>query len=214
VPYSVVPPYNQIDDLLRTTPDYLAALPYNDARYNVLTVGRLVPNKNLLKAVEAFARFHASVHGRARLLLVGDPGDGRYARQVAGLAAKASIGEDVVFAGKVGVRQLKAFYLIADALLLVSEHEGFGVPLVEAMAMRVPAVASATTALPETGGSAARYADPADDVAIADALAEVVCDAQTRETLMSRGRERYESRFANDRIDRTIVDLIGSAVAV
>jgi glycosyltransferase involved in cell wall biosynthesis len=213
VEYRVVPPYNQVDDLLRATPDYLAALPYNDARYNVLTVGRLVPNKNLVRAVEAFARFHASVRGRARLLVVGDPGDGRYARQVTAAATRAGIGGDVVIVGKVGVRQLKAFYLIADALLLVSEHEGFGVPLVESMALRVPAVASSTTALPETGGDAAVYADPTDDKAIAAALADAVCNLDLRERLMSRGRERYETRFANHRIDQATAALVGSAVA-
>jgi glycosyltransferase involved in cell wall biosynthesis len=212
VEYRVVPPYNQVDDLLRATPDYLAALPYNDARHNVLTVGRLVPNKNLVRGVEAFARFHASVRGRARLLVVGDPGDGRYARQVTAAATRAGIGGDVAIVGKVGVRQLKALYLIADALLLVSEHEGFGVPLVEAMALRVPAVASSTTALPETGGDAAVYADPTDDKAIAAALKDVVCNLDLRETLMTRGRERYETRFANHRIDQATAELVGSAI--
>jgi glycosyltransferase involved in cell wall biosynthesis len=214
VPYRVIPPYNQIDDLLRATPDYLAALPYNDARYNVLSVGRLVPNKNLVTAVEAFARFRAGVRGRARLLLVGDPGDGRYQRQVAAAAARLGIADDVVFAGKVGVRQLKAFYLAADALLLVSEHEGFGVPLVEAMALRVPAVASSTTALPETGGDAARYADPADEKAIAAALTEVACDVDLREAMMARGRERYEERFANGQIDRMILETLACQAAL
>jgi glycosyltransferase involved in cell wall biosynthesis len=145
--------------------------------------------------------------------VVGDPGDGRYARQVTAAATRAGICGDVVIVGKVGVRQLKAFYLIADALLLVSEHEGFGVPLVEAMALRVPAVASSTTALPETGGDAAVYADPADEKAIAAAMADVVCNLDVRETVMSRGRERYEMHFANDRIDQATAELVGSAVA-
>jgi glycosyltransferase involved in cell wall biosynthesis len=214
VPYRVVPPYNQVDDLLRATPDYLAALPYNDARYNVLTVGRVVPNKNLVRAVGAFARFRAAVRGRARLLIVGDPGDGRYAKQVMAAAARLGVGEDVVFAGRVGVRQLKAFYLAADALLLLSEHEGFGVPLVEAMALRVPAVAAGTTALPETGGDAARYADPADEAETAAVLGGVVCDAGLREAMMVRGRERYETRFANDRVDRTVLEAVTERFAL
>jgi glycosyltransferase involved in cell wall biosynthesis len=209
----VVPPYNQVDDLLRLTPDYLAALPYNDAKYNVLSVGRLVPNKNLVKAVEAFARFHARMKGRARFLLVGDPGDGRYARQVADAAKNLGILSDVTMLGKVGTRQLRALYLIADTLLLVSEHEGFGVPLVEAMALRIPAVASSTTALLETGGDAAVYADPTDVASIADAIEAIICDTRLREEMMLRGRERYEASFANRCVDRMILDALGPAAA-
>jgi glycosyltransferase involved in cell wall biosynthesis len=212
VDYRVTPPYNQVGELLQVTPDYLAALPYNDARYNVLSVGRLVPNKNLVRAVQAFARFRSAVRGRARLLLIGDPGDGRYARQIAGAAARVGIADDVILVGRVGVRQLKAFYLIADALLLVSEHEGFGVPLVEAMALRVPAIASSTTALPETGGDAALYADPQNEDAIAAALTEAVCNMDARETMMICGRQRYEEHFANEQIDRRVLDAVTGRV--
>jgi glycosyltransferase involved in cell wall biosynthesis len=210
VKYRIVPPYNQVDELLRLTPDYLAALPYNDAKYNVLSVGRLVPNKNLVKAVEAFARFHARAKGRARLLLAGDPGDGRYARQVADAAKSLGILADVTMIGRVGTRQLRALYLIADTLLLVSEHEGFGVPLVEAMALRVPTVASSTTALPETGGDAAEYVDPADISGIAETIEKVTCDIHLREKMMVTGRERYEAGFTNRCVDRKVLDAIGA----
>jgi glycosyltransferase involved in cell wall biosynthesis len=208
VSYQVVPPYNQIDDLLRATPDYLATLPYNDAKYNVLTVGRLVPNKNLVKAVKAFATFWSGVKGRARFLIVGDPGDGRYAKELSKTADRLGIGDDVVLPGKVGLRQLRAFYLVADALLLVSEHEGFGVPLVEAMALRVPAVASSTCALPGTGGDAALYVNPSDEAAIAAALQKVTGDQGLRETMMARGRKRFETCFANNKIDRAVLNAV------
>jgi glycosyltransferase involved in cell wall biosynthesis len=103
--------------------------------------------------------------------------------------------------------------LIADTLLLVSEHEGFGVPLVEAMALRVPAVASSTTALPETGGDAAVYVDPADVSGIADAIEKVTCDIHLREEMMVKGRERYEACFANRCVDRQVLDAIGTDMA-
>jgi glycosyltransferase involved in cell wall biosynthesis len=213
VRYRVVPPYNQVDDLLRLTPDYLAALLYNDAKYNVLSIGRLVPNKNLVRAVEAFARFHERAKGRARLLLVGDRGDGRYARQVTDVAKKLAVSADVALVGKVGTRQLRALYLIADTLLLVSEHEGFGVPLVEAMALRVPAIASASTALAETGGDAAVYVDPSNVAGIAETMEAVTCDLRLREDMMVKGRERYEARFANRCVDRMLLDSVGLDVA-
>jgi glycosyltransferase involved in cell wall biosynthesis len=206
--YRIVPPYNQIDDLLRTVPDYLSALPFNDAKYTILSVGRLVPNKNLVNAVKGFALFHASVHGRARFVLAGDPGDGRYSREVTTAAQRLGISDDVVFTGKIGRRQLRALYLVADTLLLVSEHEGFGVPLVEAMALRVPCVASSTTALPETGDDAALYVDPTEVEAIGCALAKATCDGDLRETLTVRGRERYESFYCNSRIDWAVLDAI------
>ncbi|MGH9676898.1 MAG: glycosyltransferase [Candidatus Acidiferrum sp.] len=207
-PLAIVSPYNQIDALFQATPDYLSPLRYSDAIYNVLVVGRVVPNKNLLKAARAFTIFQEEVRGRARLLIVGDPGDFRYARQVLASANELGNADSVFVVGKVSLRQLRAYYLLADALLLVSEHEGFGVPLVEAMAMRVPAVASATTALPETGGDAVLYADPADEEAIAAALGRAVSDLDLREELMICGWERYRERFANDKIDQAIQETV------
>lgn len=209
----VLPPYNQLDAMAQVTPDYPAVLPYHDAQCNVLMVGRVAPNKNVVRGVEAFARFAREVRGQARLLVVGDPGDGRYRAQVVAAAARLGVSAQVILVGKVGLRQLKAFYLVADVLLLISEHEGFGVPLVEALAFRVPVVASDTTGLPDTGGDCARYVDPLDEEAVAAALGLVTCDADLREELMLRGRARYEARFTNARIDAGLRALVGRIAA-
>jgi glycosyltransferase involved in cell wall biosynthesis len=203
-PCAVVPPFTHVDDLLRATPDYLAALPFHDAVRNVLLVGRVAPNKNVVAAVEALAVLNERHDGRARLVVVGDPGDLRYAVEVRAAAERLGVSGRVFFAGKVTLRQLKAFYLVADALLLPSGHEGFGVPLVEAFALRVPAVAADATALPETGGDAARYVDPGDPAGMAAALAEVLADPGLREDLMARGWTRYRERFTTRRVEETL----------
>lgn len=207
-PVAVVPPFTHVDELQRATPDYLAALPFHDSVRNVLLVGRVVPNKNVVRAVEALALLNREHRGRARLIVVGDPGDLQYAHQVRETAETLGISDDVYLTGKVSLRQLKAFYLVADALLLVSEHEGFGVPLVEAFALGVPAVAAETTALPETGGSAARLVDPASPAEIATALAEVLTDPGLREILIARGWKRFRECFTNGRVAATLAAVV------
>ena len=81
---------------------------------------------------------------------------------------------------------MKALYLTADVLLVTSLHEGFCVPLVEAMGLRLPVVAVPTAAVPYTGGDAARYAD-ADPAAIAERIREVLADPAEREGQVTRG---------------------------
>jgi glycosyltransferase involved in cell wall biosynthesis len=210
LPYRVVPPFNQVDVLFQASPDYAAVLPYHDACWNVLMVGRVAPNKNVVGAVGAFARFSGRHAGRARLLVVGAIDVGHIG-EVREAVARHGLEGRVVLAGKVTLRQLKAFYRIADALLLVSEHEGFGVPLVEALALRVPVVAGNTTALPYTGGDAARYVDPRDAEGTAAALDAVVSDPAVREGMMVRGWERYQAHFENSRIERSVQELVGAA---
>ena len=114
--------------------------------------------------------------------------------------------------GKVTVGQLKALYLTADVLLVTSLHEGFCVPLVEAMGLRLPVVAVPTAAVPFTGGDAARYAG-ADPAALADRIREVLADPAEREGQVTRGWGRYESRFTNAAIEERFLELFDELIA-
>ena len=112
----------------------------------------------------------------------------------------------VLVTGKVTVAQLKALYLTSDALLVTSLHEGFCVPLVEAMALLTPVVAVPNAAVPGTGGDAALYADPTPE-AIAARLHEVVADDAVRQAQLTRGRRRYADHFDNAAIERRFLAL-------
>jgi glycosyltransferase involved in cell wall biosynthesis len=102
------------------------------------------------------------------LLLVGDDRSLLYAPVVArarALASELGVADGVIFAGQVPDEELPAHYHLADVFVTASIHEGFCIPVVEAMACGVPVVAAHTTALPETIGTAGltfRSEDPAD----------------------------------------------------
>ncbi|OWK40767.1 glycosyltransferase [Fimbriiglobus ruber] len=192
-----LPPFHQADDLFAAEPDFRAANGLDDWNTNILLVGRLVPNKNIPLAVRAFADYRARFDPRARLIVVGDRPVPEHAAEVDAEIHASGQAAHTVVTGKVTLSQLKALYLTADALLVTSLHEGFCVPLIEAMGLRLPVVAVPNAAVPFTGGDAARYAG-SDPAAIADQLAAVINDRVSREAQIVRGWDRYAATFSND----------------
>ncbi|MGL6094785.1 MAG: glycosyltransferase, partial [Fimbriiglobus sp.] len=153
-----LPPFHQLDALLAADPDYRAVAGLDDWNTNILLVGRVVPNKNVPLAVRAFAEYRQRHDPNARLVIVGDRPVGGHATEVEKLVRDLGQDSHTLMTGMVTVAQLKALYLTADVLLVTSLHEGFCVPVVEAMGLRVPVVAVPVAAVPYTGGDAVRYA--------------------------------------------------------
>lgn len=123
---------------------------YDDGRTNVLFVGRVIPNKKIDDLVRTFAFFQKWVRPRSRLLLVGDHrGFDRYFDRLRELVSELRV-DEVVFTGQVDDDELYAYYRLADAFLCLSEHEGFCVPLQEAMHFGLPVVAYDAGAVRET----------------------------------------------------------------
>jgi len=136
--------------MLDAPPDKTVAKRYGDGRVNVIFVGRLAPNKAIEDLVTAFAHYRHCVQPRSRLIHVGSfAGAERYYQMVRKRAQDMGVG-DTVFAGAVPQNTLNAFYRIASVFLCMSEHEGFCIPIIEAMHMRVPVLAYAGGAVPET----------------------------------------------------------------
>lgn len=186
-----LPPFHQADELLTTAPD-ADGLPGLDAwATTLLCVGRVAPNKNLELAVETLA---ALADPHARLILAGEHVYEAYSDRVLRRAEALGVSAAVIVTGRVTAAQLKALYLSADMLLVTSEHEGFCVPLVEAMALGVPVVGVPRTAVPDTAGDALHAAD--DAPALAAAVRAVLEDASLRECRVRAGRRRYRERFA------------------
>src|SRR5262249_46711801 len=105
---------------------------------------------------------------------------------------------------------LKTYYLLADAFVTTSEHEGFCVPLVEAMALKVPVVAYGSSAIPGTVGDAGIVWNERDPDLLACSIHRMVSDRDAAATLASLGRARYESWFARDRIENQFVSIMDS----
>ena len=165
--------------------------PAHDPGYEyLLFIGNRKAHKNLPRIIEAYAA--SRVCGEVHLLLSGgyDEATGRLVRHF-GL-------EDLVhFAGHIVEADLPAYYRGARALLFVSLYEGFGLPIVEAMACGVPVLTSTVAAMPETAGDAALLVNPRNVDEIAAGMESIVLDEALRDTLISRGLRRA-GRFSWD----------------
>jgi glycosyltransferase involved in cell wall biosynthesis len=203
----VVPPFHQIDylDTVLADPEVLSRC--SDGKANLLFVGRLVPNKRHEALIDAFAVYHGHYNPNSRLILVGraDPSFMTYTLRVQKKVQHLGLQEAVMFTGEASDQALKAYYLVADAFLTASEHEGFCVPLVEAMALRVPVVACGFSAVPETLGDAGIVWEQPDSYLLAASVARLVCDESVREALVERGWRRYREHFDIRQIEKAFL---------
>lgn len=208
----VAPPLHRIEELGREPFDAVVTGAYRGNVANILFVGGIRPNKGHAKALEVLAAYKQLTDTPARLLFVGnyDPNLKSYMDELREYVAQLAMqeGEDVVFATSVSPSQLRAYYMAATVFLCVSEHEGFCVPLVEAMSFRVPIVAWATTAVGETAGGCGWIVDEYDPAELAKGIAEIVDNAATARELAARGRCRYETVFHTGAIRRKLLSLV------
>ena len=160
----------------------------------LLFLGGSEVRKNPLVAVDAFAR--ARLPEDVRLVLAG-PLHTPVAvhADVRGAVDRLSPGlrSRIVLAGEVDDAELASLYAHATALLYPSEREGFGLPLLEAMALGTPVIAARATSIPEVAGDAAILVEPRDAAALAEAIERVVGDPAVAEDLRRRGHARVQA---------------------
>jgi len=156
----------------------------------VLFVSTLYRYKNAHRLVQAFALALGALPARARLVIVGRDPDGHQHAELTALAGSLGIGDRLDLTGKVGGEELDEHYRQATVLVYPSLAEGFGLPLLEAMARGVPVVAADRTALPEVVGDAGLLVDPTSAAAIADAIIRVLTEPGLADALSAAGRVR------------------------
>ncbi len=135
-----------------------------------IAVGRIAPNKCQHDVVLAFAAYRRLYDPHARLTLVGGQSAGEYWRALRRLTVELGIAHAVTFTDVVSHAELLACYRTADVLLCLSEHEGFNVPVLEAMHFDVPVVAYTSTAVPDTVGDGGILLTDKDPVVVASAV--------------------------------------------
>ena len=155
------------------TPYYLP-FPY------LLCVSNRKLHKNEFKTVEAFAR--ARLPETIKLVFTGEP-----TTELADCIERNHVTERVQFVGLISEAHLPSLYRSAEALVFVSLYEGFGLPVLEAMACGTPVVTSNTTALPEVAGDAAQLVDPTSVDQIAAAMEYIIDDTSLRTRLREKG---------------------------
>jgi glycosyltransferase involved in cell wall biosynthesis len=186
---------------------------YGDGRTNVLSVGRLAPNKRVEDVLRAFALFQRAVP-RSRLILAGDRRPESYVRSLVALARGLRLRErDVVLCGKVEADELRALYAVAHVYVSLSDHEGYGVPLVEAALACVPVLARDAGAVAETLDGAGLLVGPDAPLTVVAALLEGLArdEALRREVLAGQERlaHRVRSTDFRARVLEALAPLLG-----
>lgn len=163
------------------------------ARYGLrrpftLAVGTIEPRKNYERLIEAFAKARRQAGGPQQLVIAGRRGwlyDGVFAA-----VGRLGLGDAVSFLDYVPDADLPALYSLAEVVTMPSLYEGFGIPVIEAMACGTPVIAGNAGSLPEIAGDAAVLVDPLDVDGLAEALRHVVSDQRLRQQLSAAGLAR------------------------
>ncbi len=154
----------------------------------ILCVATLYPNKNIDKLISAYASIASGTKDVDLLLIGGDWHD--YAQKLRSHAATLGVADRVHFLGAVPRDELPRYYRAAEMLVLFSNVESFGLPVLEAMAHGTPVVISASSSLPEIAGDAALLARAGSVGHLAKQMNAILCNAGVREHLAQRGKVR------------------------
>ncbi len=174
-----------------------------------LCVGRVAPNKGIELALMALLVTQAHDDPGASLEVIGRPVVPAYTRALERFVDELGLRHAVTFRGQVSDDDLVAAMAAADVLVMPSQHEGFGVPIVEAMAMGLPVVANKAGALPEIVGDAGLLVDALDPYATTAAIEMIRADVDVRHTLEVNARRRVEDLDLSSAADRIVDELAG-----
>lgn len=176
-----------------------------------LFIGRICPNKAQHELVKAFAAYRRVYDPQARLHLLGTSSSHSYFTALREFIDALGLADAVLLHGSVSDGEKGAFLEAADVFVCLSDHEGFCVPVVEAMHHGLPVVAFAAAAVPETLGDGGLLLERKDPAFVAAAAHRVVDDRAVHETLAAAGRARAAT-FALPRITDRFVDVMSGVV--
>ena len=174
---------------------------YGDARTNIIFTGRISPNKKIEDIIKIYAYYKMTFDNSIRLILVGREQFEDYKKNLDEYIQDNGI-RDVIFTGHVSEEELEAYYKVADLFLCMSEHEGFGIPILESMARGIPVVAYAATAVPYTMGGAGILVRTKDPAVISRKMARVLSDERYRERVIAKQLERILRENLESQRDR------------
>ena len=174
----------------------------------LLFVGTLEPRKNLVRLVRAYRR--AATSGLPHALVLAGPVGWKHQTLLREIALRGP--GEVVLTGDLTDEEIDAVYREAAAFVYPALYEGFGLPVLEAMARGVPTIAANTSSLPEVAGDAALQVDPDSVREIAAAIETLLTDPALAERLSMRGRARAE-RFSWEETARLTLQVYEKAIA-
>lgn len=203
---TVIPPYMRLRRDASPSRSHASWLRRSKRGIDVLFVGRIVPNKGHTHLLRAFAALRAGTDRQARLFVVGMWGPQLYMGEL--MRVRERLGsEGIAFTGSITDGSLAAHYRESDVLLCLSEHEGFCVPLVEAMRNGLPVIAYDAGGVAETLGGAGVLIRTLDPLTVSEVVVRVATDATLREAIVQRQFERLAELEAFPR-DEMVVESV------
>ncbi len=166
---------------------------------NFLFTGRIVPNKAQHDAIRSFAWYCKEINRKSRLFLVGGAPFGHYVKELYRLAESLGVADHVFIPGKVTFPELVAYYKTADVFLCLSDHEGFCVPLLEAMHFDIPILAYSATGVPHTlknAGVLVKKKDPA----VVSEMAHLLIEDQSLRKQIIQGQRKSLATYQPDAV--------------
>jgi glycosyltransferase involved in cell wall biosynthesis len=208
----VLPILVDTDRLTQAPPVPALERTLTDGLCNILFVGRIAPNKKIEDHIRLAEHYKRYVDAYYRFIFVGrHDAVPRYSATVRALIAEYRMLPDRFwFTGPVPDAELATYYRHAHAYVSLSEHEGFCVPLIEAMSMDVPVLAYGAAAVPETLGGAGLCFAPKDLEYAAELLGAIVYDQPLRDQVLA-GQRRRLLDFSRDRLEPRLEALIDAA---
>lgn len=186
------------------TPNQKVINKYKDDGYvNFLFVGRIAPNKCQEDVVKTFAWYQKHINKKCRLFLVGSEGVPTYSKRLRDYIDVLGV-DNVILPGHIKFDEILAYYHIADIFLCMSCHEGFCVPLIEAMYFKIPIVARNTTAIPYTLGKGGILVEDNDPVKAALVADKILTNKALRDQIVADQNEHMK-KFSNQYV-KTLLD--------
>jgi L-malate glycosyltransferase len=198
-------------DKYTTAPTPKILTRYRDGAKNILFVGRIVPNKCQEDLILAFYWYKTYINPQARLFLIGMRGIERYDFMLSELVRRLHL-EDVYFLGLVPDSDLAAYYQVADLLLCMSEHEGFNVPMLEAMHVGIPVLAYNSTSIPYTLAGAGVLVNEKRFDEIAEMMHLLMDDQNLRQKIVAGQHKRLEF-FQRSHLEGVLKNFIAQVVS-
>ena len=179
-------------------------------KVHLLFVGRIAPNKKIEDLIRIFYYFHKTINHDSELYIVGNEQIPKYSQYLKQLTIILGVDDAVFFTGQVSDDELHMYYKNADVYLCMSEHEGFCVPLLEAMHFEIPIIAYNATAIPYTLGNSGILINYKKFQVIAELIEIIVQDKSIRQRIIKKQRERldcFNPEILTDQLIAIVEDL-------
>ncbi len=194
---TVMPPYSIAKSQYQKEPDIKAMQKYGDGWVNIVFVGRISPNKRQEELIRIFKYYKIHVQAQSRLILAGH-GEGSYYDRLRKYTENIEV-KDVIFTNQIPFSELLAIYRTATVFLCASGHEGFCIPIIEAMYFDIPVIAYDAGAIKDTMGGAGILLKDKNPALAAKIIREICTDSALRQRLIERQRITVQ-QFGQDAV--------------